>query len=70
MLPAQAGTKERSMKTFSYILAALAAIAFAIPSIASAEDAKPMATPMEHHHHYHHHHHHHHGAMMKTDNKM
>jgi hypothetical protein len=29
------------MKKFSYILAALAAVAFALPSIASAEDAKP-----------------------------
>jgi hypothetical protein len=43
------------MKSFSYVLAALAAIAFALPSIASAEDAKPMATPMKHHHHHHHH---------------
>jgi hypothetical protein len=51
------------MKTFSFILAALAAIAFAIPSIASAEDAKPMA--VKHHHHHHHHH-----GMMKTDKKM
>jgi hypothetical protein len=41
------------MKNLSYILAALAAIALAIPSIASAEDAKPMA--MKHHHHHHHH---------------
>ena len=42
------------MKHISYVLAALAAIAFAIPSIASAEDAKPMAKPMHHHHHHHH----------------
>jgi hypothetical protein len=57
------------MKNFSYVLAALAAIAFAIPSIASAEDAKPMPMPMKHHHHYHHHHH----MMMKKpmmDKKM
>jgi hypothetical protein len=40
------------MKNFSYVLAALVAIAFAIPSIASAEDAKPMAKPMKHHHHH------------------
>jgi hypothetical protein len=56
------------MKNLSYILAILAAVAFAIPSIASAEDAKPMAMPMKHHHHHHHHH-----AMMKkpmTDKKM
>ena len=60
------------MKRFSYVLAALAAIAFALPSIASAEDAKPMAMPMTHHH-YHHHYHHHHHAMMKKpemDKKM
>jgi hypothetical protein len=59
------------MKNFSYVLAALAAIAFAIPSIASAEDAKPMAKPMMHHHVHHHYHHHH--AMMKKpmmDKKM
>jgi hypothetical protein len=43
------------MKSFSYVLTALAAIAFALPSIASAEDAKPMAVPMKHHHHHHHH---------------
>ena len=29
------------MKKFSYILAALAAVSFALPTIASAEDAKP-----------------------------
>jgi len=61
------GTKEGSMKNLSYILAILAAVAFAIPSIASAEDAKPMAMPMKHHHHHHHH------AMMKKpmmDKKM
>ena len=53
------------MKNICYALAALAAIAFAIPSIASAEDAKPMAKPMHHHHHHHHHH-----AMEKMDKKM
>jgi hypothetical protein len=56
------------MKNFCYALAAVAAIAFAIPSIASAEDAKPMV-----HHHYHHHYHHHHHMMMKkpmADKKM
>jgi hypothetical protein len=49
------------MKSFSFVLAALAAIAFAMPSIASAKD-KPM---MHHHvhHHMHHHMHHHHGKM-------
>ncbi len=47
------------MKNIGYVLAALAAIAFAVPSIASAEDAKPMAKPMMKHHHHHHH------AMMK-----
>ena len=29
------------MKKFSYVLAALAAVSFVLPSIASAEDAKP-----------------------------
>jgi hypothetical protein len=33
--------QEISMKKFSYVLAALAAVSFALPSIASAEDAKP-----------------------------
>ena len=52
------------MKKISYVLAALATIAIAVPSIASAED-KPMAKegmksdgmakPMMHHHHHHHH---------------
>ena len=52
------------MKKISYVLAALATIAIAIPSIASAED-KPMmkegmksdgmAKPMMHHHRHHHH---------------
>ncbi|HEY2531631.1 MAG TPA: hypothetical protein VGJ20_27490 [Xanthobacteraceae bacterium] len=52
------------MKSLSYVLAALAAIAFALPSIASAEDAKPM--PMKHHHH----HHHHHAKKPEVDKKM
>jgi hypothetical protein len=48
------------MKKVSYVLAALAALAITVPSIASAED-KPMmkegmAKPMMHHHHHHHHH--------------
>jgi hypothetical protein len=51
-----------SMKSFSYVLATLVAIAFAVPSIASAKDAKPM---MHHHHHMHHHMHHHHHMMDK-----
>jgi Ni/Co efflux regulator RcnB len=58
------------MKKLSYVLAALAAVAFAIPSIASAEDAKPGMKegmhkegmmhgdkPMMSMHHRHHHHH-------------
>jgi hypothetical protein len=54
------------MKKISYVLAALATIAIAVPSIASAED-KPMMKegmkgegmekPMKHHRHHHHHHH-------------
>jgi pentapeptide MXKDX repeat protein len=56
------------MKKISYVLAALATIAIAVPSIASAED-KPMKEgmkdegmkkPMMRHHHYHYHHHYHH----------
>jgi hypothetical protein len=53
------------MKKFSYVLAAMATIAIAVPSIASAED-KPMMKegmkgegmekPMMHHHHHHRHH--------------
>jgi hypothetical protein len=39
------------MKNFSVVLAALAAIAFAMPSVASAK-------PVHHHHHHHYHHHH------------
>jgi hypothetical protein len=47
------------MRNISFALATLAAVAFAIPSIASAEDAKPMAKPMVHHHYHHHVVHHH-----------
>jgi hypothetical protein len=53
------------MKKISYVLAALATVAIAVPSIASAED-KPMMKegmkgegmkkPMMHHHRHHHHH--------------
>ena len=53
------------MKKISYVLAALATIAIAAPSIASAED-KPMMKegmkdegmkkPMKHHSRHHHHH--------------
>jgi hypothetical protein len=53
------------MKKISYVLAALATIAIAVPSIASAED-KPMMKegmkdegmkkPMMHHHRHHQHH--------------
>ena len=59
------------MMRYSYILAALVAVAFAVPSIANAEDAKPGMTkegmhkegmkdgdkPMMIIHHHHHHHH-------------
>jgi hypothetical protein len=46
------------MNKISYVLAALATLAIAVPSIASAED-KPMmkegmSKPMMHHHHHHH----------------
>ena len=54
------------MTKICYVLAALATIAIAVPSIASAED-KPMMKegmkdegmkkPMMHHHRHHHHHH-------------
>ena len=53
------------MKKFSYVLAALATIAIAVPSIASAEE-KPMmkegmtgegmGKPVMRHHHHHRHH--------------
>jgi hypothetical protein len=39
------------MKKLCFVLAALAAVAFALPSVASAEG-------MYHHHHHHHYHHH------------
>lgn len=70
--------REISMTKFSYVLAALAVTALTVPSIASAEDAKPgMAKEdmhkegMMHHKHmmvvHHHHHHHHYHHMMKKD---
>ena len=46
------------MKKIAFVLAALAAIAFALP--VTTADAKEM----KHHHHHHHHHH------MKMDKKM
>lgn len=68
--------REICMKKFSYVLAALVAVAFAVPSIARAEDAKPGMMKEDMHkegmkhgdgdkpmmviHHHHHHHHHHH----------
>jgi hypothetical protein len=72
-LHAKYSSKEGLMRNISFALAALAAVAFAIPSIASAEDAMPMAKPMVHHHYHYHHHHHHHHMMMKkpmTEKKM
>jgi hypothetical protein len=51
------------MRKIVYGLAALATIALAMPSIASAEDMKEgmkgdkMHHPMPMHHHHHHHHH-------------
>jgi hypothetical protein len=58
--PGSLHPQEKKMKKISYVLAALATIAIAAPSIASAED-KPMMKegmdkPMMHHHHHHHHH--------------
>jgi hypothetical protein len=50
------------MKNFSYALAALAAIAFAMPSIASAKE-KSMTHHHAHHHMHHHMHHHVHHHM-------
>jgi hypothetical protein len=47
------------MKYFSCALAALVAVAFAMPSIASAKEKMMM------HHHVHHHMHHHHHVMGK-----
>jgi hypothetical protein len=51
-VPGSAGTQVGeidSMKNFAYILAALVAVAFAMPSIASAKEK------MMKHHHVHHH---------------
>jgi hypothetical protein len=68
--------REISMTKFSYVLAALAVTALTVPSIASAEDAKPGMAKEDMHkegmmHHKHmmvmHHHHHHHHMMMKKD---
>ncbi len=59
------------MKKFSYVLAAMATIAIAVPSIASAEDKPMMKEGMRHEGmekpmmHHHHHHHRHHMKMMK-----
>ena len=61
------------MKKIVYGLAALAAIAIAMPSIASAEDMKEGMKEGKMHHHMstrHHepmHHHHHHHDTMKKD---
>ena len=49
------------MKKIAFVLAALAAIAFALP--VTTADAKEM---MKHKHHHHHHHH----MMKKMDKKM
>jgi Spy/CpxP family protein refolding chaperone len=68
--------REILMTKFSYVLAALAVTALTVPSIASAEDAKPgmmkegmhkemHGKPMMVVHHHHHHHYHHH--MMKKE---
>jgi hypothetical protein len=61
------------MKKISYVLAALATIAIAAPTVANAQD-KPMmkegmSKPMMHHHHMMHHHmmRHHMKKMMKKD---
>jgi hypothetical protein len=72
--------QEISMKKFSFVLAALAAVSFAMPSIASAEDAKPDMMKegmhkegmMHHHHHmmmHHRHMMHYHHHMMKKEMK-
>ena len=56
------------MRKFSFALAALATVSFAVPSIANAQDKPPMKEgmkgygekkPMMHHHHHYHHHYHH-----------
>jgi hypothetical protein len=62
------------MKNISYALAALATIAFAVPSVVIAQDAKKdemkkedgMKGDMKKMHHHHHHHHHHHKMMKKA----
>ena len=55
----------KQMKKIAFVLAALAAIAFALP--VTSADAKEMK--YKHHHHHHHmkkgHHHHHHHYMKK-----
>jgi hypothetical protein len=61
-VPTSVGTQvgeTNSMKNFAYILAALVAVAFAMPSIASAKE-KMMKHHHVHHHMHHHMHHHHH----------
>jgi len=50
------------MKKLCYVLAALATVSIALPSVANAQD-KPMMKegmhkPMMHHHMHHHYHHH------------
>jgi hypothetical protein len=57
---ASAGTQvgeTNSMKNFAYILAALVAVAFAMPSIASAKEKMMRHHHVHHHMHVHHHHH-------------
>jgi hypothetical protein len=57
------------MKKIVFGLAALAAVAFALPSIASAEEKEGMMKEGKMHHHMrmHHHHHHHMDKEMKKD---
>jgi hypothetical protein len=52
----------KQMKKIAFVLAALAAIAFALPM--TSADAKEMMM------HKHKHHHHHHHMMKKMDKKM
>ena len=61
------------MKKIAFVLAALAAIAFALP--VTSADAKGMKYKHHHHHHHHmkkSHHHYHHHTMKKPmmDKKM
>jgi hypothetical protein len=56
-----AQTEEDSMKMFAYVIAALATIAIAAPSIASAET---IVVKHRHHHDWHPFHHHHHDRMV------